>query len=161
MENPLTHVAPISTISLIGSQGPLYRNRGFFHCDLSPWIREYFPMRVKYPQQTLQRLRNEQKPLNRLWDFFFLWENLTGIWNLDSSRADKRAKKVKLTLFSSSFLTFQVLSTEQFNKLPKMSSTTTKVYTFDEISKHNTKDDLWMVIDGKVYDCTAFLDEHP
>ncbi|ODV76298.1 Cyb5p, partial [Cyberlindnera jadinii NRRL Y-1542] len=42
-----------------------------------------------------------------------------------------------------------------------MSSTTTKVYTFDEISKHNTKDDLWMVIDGKVYDCTAFLDEHP
>lgn len=36
-----------------------------------------------------------------------------------------------------------------------------KVYEYDEISKHNTKEDLWMAIDGKVYDCTEFLDEHP
>ncbi|KAI8592359.1 cytochrome b5-like heme/steroid binding domain-containing protein [Geranomyces variabilis] len=32
---------------------------------------------------------------------------------------------------------------------------------WDEISKHNKRDDLWMVIDGKVYDTTRFLDEHP
>ncbi|KAI9001705.1 cytochrome b5-like heme/steroid binding domain-containing protein [Gaertneriomyces semiglobifer] len=39
----------------------------------------------------------------------------------------------------------------------------TEVRTFDwpEIAAHNTRDDLWMVVDGKVYDCTKFLDEHP
>ncbi|ODV58160.1 Cyb5p, partial [Ascoidea rubescens DSM 1968] len=36
-----------------------------------------------------------------------------------------------------------------------------KIFTFEEIEAHNTRDDLWMVIEGKVYDCTSFLDEHP
>lgn len=30
-----------------------------------------------------------------------------------------------------------------------------------EASQHSTKDDCWVVIDGKVYDVTAYLDEHP
>ncbi|ORY94121.1 cytochrome b5-like heme/steroid binding domain-containing protein [Syncephalastrum racemosum] len=36
-----------------------------------------------------------------------------------------------------------------------------KIFSFEDISKHNTRDDLWMVINGKVYDITAFVDEHP
>ncbi|GMM35340.1 Cyb5 protein [Saccharomycopsis crataegensis] len=36
-----------------------------------------------------------------------------------------------------------------------------KIFSFEEVAKHNTADDLWMVIDGKVYDCTKFLPEHP
>ncbi|ODQ63638.1 cytochrome b5, partial [Nadsonia fulvescens var. elongata DSM 6958] len=36
-----------------------------------------------------------------------------------------------------------------------------KVYTYEEVSSHTTADDLWMVINGKVYDCTKFVDEHP
>ncbi|KAJ3021710.1 hypothetical protein HKX48_007996 [Thoreauomyces humboldtii] len=40
---------------------------------------------------------------------------------------------------------------------------TTEVRTFEwaEVAAHKTRDDLWMVIDGKVYDATKFLDEHP
>lgn len=34
-------------------------------------------------------------------------------------------------------------------------------YSFEEISKHTTVDSLWLVIDGKVYDVTSFLEEHP
>ena len=34
-------------------------------------------------------------------------------------------------------------------------------YSIDEISKHNTKDDLWTYYKGKVYDVTKFIDEHP
>ncbi|KAI9498144.1 FMN-dependent dehydrogenase-domain-containing protein [Zychaea mexicana] len=30
-----------------------------------------------------------------------------------------------------------------------------------EVSQHNTKDDLWVIIHGKVYDLTNFLPEHP
>ncbi|GMM51562.1 Cyb5 protein [Starmerella bacillaris] len=36
-----------------------------------------------------------------------------------------------------------------------------KVIPLAEISKHNTVDDLWMAINGKVYDVTSFVDQHP
>lgn len=34
-------------------------------------------------------------------------------------------------------------------------------YTFDEVKAHDTKKDLWVVINNKVYDITSFVDEHP
>uniref|UniRef100_A0A7S0A2T7 Cytochrome b5 heme-binding domain-containing protein n=1 Tax=Pyrodinium bahamense TaxID=73915 RepID=A0A7S0A2T7_9DINO len=32
---------------------------------------------------------------------------------------------------------------------------------WSEVEKHASKDDLWLLIDGKVYDVTPFLDIHP
>ena len=34
-------------------------------------------------------------------------------------------------------------------------------YTLTDVSKHKSKDDLWFVIHGKVYDVTKFADDHP
>ena len=34
-------------------------------------------------------------------------------------------------------------------------------YTIDEVQKHNTKDNCWIVIDNDVYNITEFLDIHP
>ena len=34
-------------------------------------------------------------------------------------------------------------------------------YSIEEISKHNTRDDLWVYYKNKVYDVTKFVDEHP
>ncbi|KZV22423.1 cytochrome b5 isoform A [Dorcoceras hygrometricum] len=31
----------------------------------------------------------------------------------------------------------------------------------EEASQHNTSEDCWVVIDGKVYDVTSYLEEHP
>ncbi|XP_077210029.1 cytochrome b5 [Tasmannia lanceolata] len=39
--------------------------------------------------------------------------------------------------------------------------TITKLFSLQEASEHNTKEDCWVVIDGKVYDVTTYLDEHP
>ncbi len=36
-----------------------------------------------------------------------------------------------------------------------------RAYTEAEIAKHNTEGDLWVVIEGKVYDLTKFLPDHP
>ncbi|KAJ5136652.1 cytochrome b5 [Penicillium atrosanguineum] len=36
-----------------------------------------------------------------------------------------------------------------------------KEFTLEEVTTHNTKKDLYMVIHDKVYDCSSFVDEHP
>ncbi|KAG0230860.1 hypothetical protein BGW41_002379 [Actinomortierella wolfii] len=36
-----------------------------------------------------------------------------------------------------------------------------KCFTADMVSKHTTEDDCWIIYNGKVYDCTKFLQEHP
>lgn len=36
-----------------------------------------------------------------------------------------------------------------------------KTFTIEEVSKHKTPNDLWIVYNGQVYDVTGYLDEHP
>jgi cytochrome b involved in lipid metabolism len=36
-----------------------------------------------------------------------------------------------------------------------------KIYTMEEISKHNSKESCWTVIRGDVYDLTNWIDKHP
>eukprot|EP00898_Chlorokybus_atmophyticus_P002635 jgi/Chlat1/3372/Chrsp23S00270 len=38
---------------------------------------------------------------------------------------------------------------------------TGKKYTMKEVEAHNAEKDVWIVVGGKVYDCTPFLKEHP
>lgn len=34
-------------------------------------------------------------------------------------------------------------------------------YTMEDVAKHNSENDLWLVVDGKIYDVTKFINEHP
>ncbi len=34
-------------------------------------------------------------------------------------------------------------------------------YTLDAVAEHNTLEDCWMVIEGKVYDFTDYIPDHP
>jgi len=36
-----------------------------------------------------------------------------------------------------------------------------KSYTMNEVASHANKNDCWLVIDGKVYDVTKFIPDHP
>ncbi|KAJ8634291.1 hypothetical protein MRB53_027627 [Persea americana] len=36
-----------------------------------------------------------------------------------------------------------------------------KVFSQSEVSLHSSKNDCWLIINGRVYDVTKFLDEHP
>ncbi|KAH0456549.1 hypothetical protein IEQ34_014456 [Dendrobium chrysotoxum] len=36
-----------------------------------------------------------------------------------------------------------------------------KLYHFDDVSKHSATKDCWLIIHGKVYDVTPFMDDHP
>jgi flavocytochrome c len=47
----------------------------------------------------------------------------------------------------------QQKQTSSTDSLPEIS--------LEELSKHNTKDDIWVAIDGVVYDLTEFAPEHP
>lgn len=39
--------------------------------------------------------------------------------------------------------------------------TETKTYTLDEVAKHASETDCWMAVEGKVYDATSFIPNHP
>jgi len=36
-----------------------------------------------------------------------------------------------------------------------------KTVTWEQLKAHTTKDSLWLLVNGKVYDVTSFIDEHP
>lgn len=36
-----------------------------------------------------------------------------------------------------------------------------QTFTLEEVQRHNTDDDCWMILNGDVYDMTSFLNEHP
>jgi succinate dehydrogenase/fumarate reductase flavoprotein subunit len=44
---------------------------------------------------------------------------------------------------------------------PQAFSIPEKEYTMEEVAKHNTKEDLWVVVKGVVLDLTNWLDDHP
>jgi cytochrome b involved in lipid metabolism len=36
-----------------------------------------------------------------------------------------------------------------------------KTFTAEEVAKHNKAGDCWIIIEGKVFDLSKFLSEHP
>eukprot|EP00522_Entomoneis_paludosa_P011116 CAMPEP_0172439854 /NCGR_PEP_ID=MMETSP1065-20121228/705_1 /TAXON_ID=265537 /ORGANISM="Amphiprora paludosa, Strain CCMP125" /LENGTH=902 /DNA_ID=CAMNT_0013188603 /DNA_START=130 /DNA_END=2838 /DNA_ORIENTATION=- len=37
----------------------------------------------------------------------------------------------------------------------------TKMFTLQEVEKHNTEEDCWIIVKNRVYDCTDYLELHP
>ncbi|GMH49941.1 hypothetical protein TrLO_g5049 [Triparma laevis f. longispina] len=36
-----------------------------------------------------------------------------------------------------------------------------KKFTMTQVAEHDTEDSVWIVVEGKVYDCTPYLEDHP
>ena len=48
------------------------------------------------------------------------------------------------------------------NKDPNASAQSkARKISMEEVKKHDTEEDAWIVVNGKVYDVTKFLDDHP
>jgi len=43
----------------------------------------------------------------------------------------------------------------------KLSKPVLKKVTVEEVAKHNTRDDCWLIVNDKVYDVSSYINEHP
>lgn len=44
---------------------------------------------------------------------------------------------------------------------PAMETVLQTVWTWEEVTKHQSPTDAWVVLDGRVYDITTFVKSHP
>jgi cytochrome b involved in lipid metabolism len=52
---------------------------------------------------------------------------------------------------------------KQIREIKKVEQETQKKSSFsmNDVEKHNNQNDCWIVIDGKVYDVTSYIESHP
>lgn len=53
------------------------------------------------------------------------------------------------------------MSVDEAQPVQSETKSSTKKHTLEDCKAHNKEEDCWLVISGKVYDVTQFLDEHP
>lgn len=52
-------------------------------------------------------------------------------------------------------------NTQQTNSNLSNTDSQTKIYTLSDIASHSTANSCWMAVNGKVYDVTSFIPNHP
>jgi len=88
---------------------------------------------------------------------FYFNQKEPRIWNTVSPKVIKASGNVWREVFGK-----EVEVEAQAESIKKKrDSGLVKTYTWAEVNKHNTKEDLWLVIDGGAYDVTSFVDRHP
>lgn len=73
-------------------------------------------------------------------------------------------KKLAYSLFIAfwaSIGTIAVLHAMDSNEKPKHGGDDLPAYTWSEIAEHDSLDSCWKVIEGKVYDFTDYIPDHP
>jgi len=63
--------------------------------------------------------------------------------------------------FNPTELQQRVVSHKPSNELERRKRPSNETLTVKEVAKHNTRSDCWVIVDGKAYDVTSWVDKHP
>jgi cytochrome b involved in lipid metabolism len=77
------------------------------------------------------------------------------------SNNQKYKKKEEIEYGKKSHMEFQRIMTENKDPIGVKSKGGLRPITIEEVSLHNSKGDLWTILNGNVYDLTMYVDYHP
>jgi len=68
-----------------------------------------------------------------------------------------------IAVFGLAWLVLFVLAlrVDEQTQIEEVVSATSNAYSVDEVAKHRTPDDCWIIVRGNVYDVSAYIDKHP
>ncbi|KAG0688306.1 Cytochrome b2, mitochondrial precursor [Pichia californica] len=81
--------------------------------------------------------------------------------NSNSNSNSKKNYSILITTSIATTISLLYLSLSQNSLLNEVEISTNNSISIEEFKKHNKKDDCWVAINGKVYDVTEFIPNHP
>jgi len=87
--------------------------------------------------------------------------NITLAWDSSSQGTEVKSAPSQPSITSTSSSSSSSSSSTSTQKEEKKAETPSKVYTMEEVAKHKTDKDCWVVVNGQVLNATPFLDKHP
>lgn len=87
-------------------------------------------------------------------------QDVTSLWTASSTSAQLATALLAAIVLGAIIAATSFRTTTQTEQ-NEQAQVQKRNFTATEVAEHSQKDSLWIVLNGKVYDVTAYIEEHP